>query len=137
MAIKATFYKLSTPNETDKCFTRSTMTTIEDAMEQMRQSCGANSNLKGVVYEFMRYPSCHAVKVLDGVFTDAEDLRRYLLHTIDITEGDYQNTRDWVVSVLTNPRNYRNDYVAKVKTTWRDIASGPETVPTLYTDEQA
>ena len=134
MAIKATIYKLIAPDETDKCFTRATTTTIEEAMQQMNESYEYAPHLRGLFMTFLRFPSCKAVKILDGTFKDAEDLRLFLLYVIDISPDDYQNGREWLESVLINPRNYRHDYVAQARAKWRVITSDPYPTPILWDD---
>ena len=100
MPINATLFKLVAPNETSECFITSTTTTIEREMKHMNKTLNKLPFWKGGRFEFLRYPSCDAVKILDGTFKDHDDLHQFLEHLIDITPNDHHNSREWLESVL-------------------------------------
>ena len=117
MAIKATFYKLSAPNETDKCLILNTLGNIE-SLEDMKKRQYRTQQRQGgwwdPSYDFLKHPSCRVDVVIAGEFEEFEDFKQFEEILIKILPSEYTHTDDYIAKVLAHKQIYRKGFIKEI-----------------------
>ena len=117
MAIKATLYKLSAPNETDKCLILNTLGNIE-SLEDMKKRQYRTQQRQGgwwdPSYEFLEHPSCRVDVVIAGEFEEFEDFKQFEEILIKILPSEYTHTDDNIAKVLAHKQIYRKGFIKDI-----------------------